>query len=373
MIAVIADDITGAAEMGGLALRYGLHALVSEEVDLHSEPDILIVYTNARSLQKEEAVKLMEGLTKKIIQLNPSLFYKKTDSVLRGHVLAELKAQMKVMGKTKALLVPVNPSLGRAIRKGHYFIHDQLVHETSFSSDPEFPIVDSRVEQMLGSAEKIKVLPKQSPIPEKGICIGEAGTDEDVADWAGQVDETIFPAGGASFFNALLARRFQNKMTDTNLQLSSPLLLVSGTTYKKSVDRIRKFGNLVSYMPSGIFKNTSRDFEAWRDEIISILSLYNKAIVAVGNNEGGAGDPGTIRSHIADVIQLVSGKIEFRELVIEGGSTAYSILNKLGWRSFIPTEELAQGMVRMKVKEKDKTYITIKPGSYEWSSQWNFI
>ena len=63
MIAVIADDITGAAEMAGVALRYGLNVLVSADVDMKSNLDVLIIYTNTRSMKSEDAATVMEKLT----------------------------------------------------------------------------------------------------------------------------------------------------------------------------------------------------------------------------------------------------------------------------------------------------------------------
>src|SRR5687767_13628537 len=111
MIVVIADDITGAAELGGIALRYGLKVLLSDDVRTTENVDVLILYTNTRSLQKAEAVEVMKELTSKIKHLHPSLIYKKTDSVLRGYVVAEMEEQMKVLALQKALLVPANPLL----------------------------------------------------------------------------------------------------------------------------------------------------------------------------------------------------------------------------------------------------------------------
>ena len=84
MILVIADDITGAAELGGIGLRYGLRVLVADDIPANNETDLLVVYTNTRSLKRSEAVKEMEKLAKKAKILAPSLFYRKTDSVLRG-------------------------------------------------------------------------------------------------------------------------------------------------------------------------------------------------------------------------------------------------------------------------------------------------
>jgi len=39
MIAVIADDFTGAAEIGGVGLRYGLQVLIETEVNDVSDVD----------------------------------------------------------------------------------------------------------------------------------------------------------------------------------------------------------------------------------------------------------------------------------------------------------------------------------------------
>ena len=56
MMVVIADDLTGAAEIGGLALKYGLMAEITTTVNLHSRADLLIIdgdpSTNINDIQK---------------------------------------------------------------------------------------------------------------------------------------------------------------------------------------------------------------------------------------------------------------------------------------------------------------------------------
>ena len=164
MIVVIADDITGAAEIGGIALRYGFDVLLSDELDDAGNHEVIVIYTNTRSMTESEAAQIMGKLTSKSMQLKPSLFYKKTDSVLRGHVLAEMKSQMSAMNLERGLLVPVNPSSGRIIRDGNYYINNRLVHETSFSIDPEFPISSSRLQEMLGVNEVNLSIKKRNEI-----------------------------------------------------------------------------------------------------------------------------------------------------------------------------------------------------------------
>ncbi|MFL5739395.1 MAG: four-carbon acid sugar kinase family protein [Flavisolibacter sp.] len=375
MVVVIADDITGAAEMAGIALRYGLKTIVTDSPVAASHSDVLIIYTNTRSLKKKEAARIMAGLTKKAMQLKPSLFYKKTDSVLRGHILAEMKAQMKFLGCNKGLLVPVNPSLGRVISKGKYFIHGEPIHQTGFSKDPEFPISTSDVLGILGK-EDVPVTVLANCLPHAaGIYVGEAKTDEDVLHWAKQVDQNTLAAGGASFFNALLSRDHRSiKEKKTTVKLSTPLLLISGTTFQKNVQRIRAHPQLVSYMPENIFRNkeSKSDFEKWRGEVLEILSKYNKAIIAVDNSANQKADPNILREKKAEITALILEKLKMKEILIEGGSTAYSIIKKIGWRSFVPTEELQQGIVRMEVNDIKGLYLTIKPGSYEWPIEWDF-
>lgn len=375
MIVVIADDITGAAELGGIGLRYNLHVVISDDIHFTSQPDLLIIYTNTRSMQKAEAVKVMEELTAKAKGLKPSLFYKKTDSVLRGHVLAEMKAQMKVLNVEKGLLVPVNPSLGRTIRDGHYYLNEQLVHQTSFSIDPEFPILSARIDEMLGKDDGMVNIISQNEKITRGVSVGEAQSNEDVAAWAKHSREAMLFAGGASFFDALLQTMYAPKTVNHDVQLASPLLLVSGTTYQKSIEKRKPYQHLFSAMPLSIFSNTvlqESDFVKWRDEIIEILSKQNKAIIAIGEYANEKADPNLLREKMSAVVQMVSAKIKIHELLIEGGSTAYSIIQKLGWQSFKPTEELQQGIVRMKVDGVEDVHFTIKPGSYEWPPQWNF-
>ena len=49
MIVVIADDLAGAAEMGGMAWRHGLAAEIQLELDASTDADLIVVDANTRS------------------------------------------------------------------------------------------------------------------------------------------------------------------------------------------------------------------------------------------------------------------------------------------------------------------------------------
>jgi D-threonate/D-erythronate kinase len=375
MIVAIADDITGAAELGGIALRYGLKVLLSNDVTPSSTADVLILYTNTRSLQKADAVRVMHELTSKVKTLSPSLIYKKTDSVLRGYVVAEMEAQMKVLGLEKALLVPANPLLGRTIKHGQYFFNGQPIHETSFSTDPEFPIRSSSVVDMLGADSTLIHIASKNGELAAGISVGEAATMKEVEAWTSHQNEPALLAGAASFFSALLKSKYPAVKQSGDLKLSNPMLLVSGTTYKKNVDRREELQHLISYMPAKMFsKNTidQKDLNKWADQTLGILSTYGNAIIAIGDYGEIKTDAKLLREKLSQVVNLILNQTEIKELLIEGGSTAYSIVHELGLTSFTPTEELSQGVVRMKAEGEHQLHLTIKPGSYDWPAQWHF-
>lgn len=377
MIVVIADDITGAAELAGIGLRYNLQVVISDDVHARTGADLLVIYTNTRSMSQGEAGQVMKAITEKVGRLQPTLFYKKTDSVLRGHVLTELKAHISTLGLERALLVPVNPLLGRTIKDGNYYVDGLLVHQTGFAMDPEFPVRSSRVAEMLGEEAAVHILHAGSPVPERGICVGEAQTTEDIAEWARYRTEPILFAGGASFFAALLATIYPagSRTEGKRVELSKPMLLVSGTKFQKNVIRLKEYGELVCYMPDAVFAGTqsyNSELRQWSSDVIHNLTKGGEAIIAIGEQPGKKADPNSLREKTAKVVERVLAHVNIRELLIEGGSTVYSIIQKLGWHSFIPTEELAQGIVRMQVKGKDDLHLTIKPGSYEWPVEWHF-
>ena len=57
MIVVVADDMTGAAEIAGFCLRYGLRVAFATEVTELPKADVLVVATDTRSMELNDAVR----------------------------------------------------------------------------------------------------------------------------------------------------------------------------------------------------------------------------------------------------------------------------------------------------------------------------
>ena len=140
-ILVIADDFTGAAEIGGIAHLFGLSVSIMKEwsdTAKHNE-DVIIIDTNTRRLDPEEASGKIINILEHVDFSTIDLIYKKVDSVLRGPVESEIKALMSLADKNSAVLIPANPSKNRIIKNGKYFIESIPISQTDFINDPEYP------------------------------------------------------------------------------------------------------------------------------------------------------------------------------------------------------------------------------------------
>ena len=377
MIIAIADDITGAAEIGGIGLCYGLKVILSDEARPY-DCDLLVIYTNTRSLSEEEAINISLVVAEQVSRLQPTFIYKKTDSVLRGHVVAELRSLQRSFQLKRALLVPANPGMGRTIRQGTYYVNETPLDQTGFRHDPEFPLTTSDVQSILrAKKDEVIVVPVHNALPQEGIVLGETTSVEEMNFWAATDDQDILFAGGGAFFDALLRKRFAVRKERPCPSTSSfPLLFISGTTFLKNRQRFSTDDPRISSMPPGLMEAPVVNevlLSTWQQQVLQRLEQYQMAFMVMGGPVNNIADPAQLRERLAKAAAGVVQQGQIRELIIEGGSTAYAILQQLGWSSFEPTCSWKQGVVRMKVTGGQDVFLTIKPGSYDWPSQWNFF
>ena len=237
---IIADDITGAAEIAGIAWRKGLKVrLMVYQPNMPTTPlsswrgaggEALILATDTRSGTEEEAVKTIEDLfapSTSPLQggVGGGLIFKKTDSVLRGHVAAELQTLMRVTGKQKALLIPQNPSKGRIVKDGIYYINGVPLDQTSFAYDPEFPAKTAEAKKLLKRSAGVQECRSSdnswtsnlsspsshlssisSPKGEdgRGLLLPDATTLEEIREHVAKADNDTLFAGGADMFEAVV-------------------------------------------------------------------------------------------------------------------------------------------------------------------------
>ena len=228
------------------------------------------------------------------------------------------------------------------------------------------------------------VISKGELMPDHGLIIGNTADETDLDHWAGRVDEETVMAGGSSFFNALLRKiKVHDIPTDpVGFVFGKKVIYVCGSAFPMSrsvVENARRDGQYVSYMPSKMFCTPADQtlyLAQWEEDILKGIQSCGAVIIAVNTIEEPSVEnlSSELGKTIATVVDNVMQRVQLEELVIEGGATASAIIDKLEYRKFHPTQELAPGVIRMKVEENKNLHLTMKPGSYSWpSSIWKYL
>jgi uncharacterized protein YgbK (DUF1537 family) len=381
MIAVIADDLTGAAELAGIGLDYELKTEVNTIVEPDCKADLLIIATDTRSLPVAEAKRIVYELTQQLKSLNPQVIFKKIDSVLRGHILDEIGSQMEAAGSKRALIIPGNIQHGKKVIDGIYYFNDKPVHLSGYSVDPAFPVTSSNVRHMLRADDNLPLLKTHEKLPDTGIMICEVADENALTHWIKLTDDNTIIAGASGLFNCLLNRLIRTKsVVDTAIyQISPSRLFVFGSTFNQDIHYNHNgfINNIpVVYIPASIIAvKYPQDYlyEGYANQVVQTLTEHHNAKIAIhpDTTKGLNIDPILLTHKMGTIVKYINLKTQLHELLIEGGATAWAILAQLNISKLYPLEQISPGVIRMKIAGNNQLYVTLKPGSYDWpASVW---
>ena len=353
---VIADDITGAAEMAGIAHCHGqqvrlLCSLCCDRVAAE-KTGTTVIATDTRSMTEADAIAETHRILLPLSSEGGKLIFKKTDSALRGHVVAELTALMEATGYQRAVYLPANPSKGRIIRNGIYYINHVPIHETAFSYDPEFPAKTAVLKERFPGAES------------HNIVMPDAESDADIRRVITQYNDghTLF-AGAADLFTEWV----ESSLTPYLSPLAphrSPLtahstLILCGSTQSKPLD----LGIPVAAMPRAVYDG-SHDLTLW--DTSAYKETHSLILTMPYTHRTGKEAAVHLRTVMAQKTMVLVAQHRPDHLIIEGGATAWATLQALGWTQFQIVRQIAPGVVQMSAT--NGTLVTLKPGSYPWGN-----
>ncbi|MCR5152395.1 MAG: four-carbon acid sugar kinase family protein [Prevotella sp.] len=354
MIYVIADDITGAAEIAGLAKSRGLRtAFFIEDSITDTEADVVVIATNIRSSGGASQ------MVSEYLNSMPAdgLLFLKMDSALRGYVKEMTVDAIGSHRYDSCLYLPCNPSKGRVIRDGVYYVNDVPIAETAFSYDPEFPITESHVTGMF-------------PFLNDGaVYTPDAVSIDDMRAAVAAASEHTAFAGGADLFCALIDKVYPDAAIVTAsigglMDYADDAIIVCGSTQSNPAVT----GRPVAMMPDSVFHGTEDGIDGMEQWIVQAEDYYDRhgSVVLAIPHDIILSDRDAQRLTIS--ICHITTKLYLhrrpRNVVIEGGATAFCLLKEIGGRQMAVVGQLAPGVVCLESEEGVK--IVLKPGSYKW-------
>ncbi|MFB9278631.1 four-carbon acid sugar kinase family protein [Cohnella cellulosilytica] len=163
MIGVVADDITGAGDIGIMFAKGGLEMHVyplrhaEDPARADARPDALIIDTHSRLDRPEEAYRKAFRATRLLAEAGCTAFYNKTCSVFRGNIGAEFDAMLDALDHAFALVVLGFPKTGRTTLGGIHYVRGQRLEQSEFRHDPVHPMTRSDLVGILQAQTRRRV------------------------------------------------------------------------------------------------------------------------------------------------------------------------------------------------------------------------
>jgi len=161
-IAIIADDLTGAADAGvqfcpSLGPIYMAGSKQTKFDSTNIQYKGLSIFTDTRSNTPVRAADTVFQATKIIQRLAPRVIYKKIDSCLRGNLGSELDAMVSALHATASFVSPALPEQGRTTVNDCHLINGIPVNETEIGQDPLCPINESQLSILLANQSQMLI------------------------------------------------------------------------------------------------------------------------------------------------------------------------------------------------------------------------
>ncbi len=164
--AVIADDLTGAADAGVQFAAAGLRTrtLRADWTLAHlAGAEVVIVDTASRGLPAADAYRRVRAAAERLHAAGLHIIYKKIDSTLRGPLGAEIDGALDACGLPLAVVCPAYPAHGRTLVEGMLLVGGLPVAATAAAADPQAPVHESHLPTLLAQQARRPVQWRQRP------------------------------------------------------------------------------------------------------------------------------------------------------------------------------------------------------------------
>ncbi|HLG50812.1 MAG TPA: four-carbon acid sugar kinase family protein [Chloroflexota bacterium] len=383
-LAILADDLTGAADTGLQLAKRGYRTHVSFAVPAPADADVLVIDTDSRICPAPEAARRVATAARWLRTVEPRYVYKKIDSTGRGNLGAEIEAALGALGISCALVCPAFPAVGRTVRDGRILIHGVSLDRTEFADDPLWPAATASIADLLRAQTDAATACLPLAVIRQGcdavrawlarvrqsgvrVVIADAETDADLqclAALASAAGPDLLLVGSAGLAAWLMPDRDRTAVPRSPITLAAgPILIVAGTLNRRGIEQIRYIvGQGACYVPLDLeHLRASSDkaiIEMARDlrtmlgradhVVLGLVDRLDEPFDARRLVKAWGADPIEIaRRLVAALGQVTRRAIEERPpaaLVLTGGDTARAVVLALGAGGIEIREEVAPGV-----------------------------
>ena len=378
-LALIADDLTGAADSGVQFAKRGISAILLVDAEAGGNTacrvEALIVNTDSRADPHAIARAKLLAIASSLPSVE--FIYKKIDSTLRGNVGVELDAIMEARHIERAIVAPAFPPTGRTTVHGQQFLDGQRLEDTSFAVDPLFPITNSHIPTMLSRQMHRKVglielsivrggadiLSEAMTTQEEAVLVVDATSEEDlrtIARAATQANASRLTCGSAGLADAvaevMLGSHIALAPTVAALSapraedgLRAPVLVVAASRNPLTSLQVSHAAEdlRTAHLPvdsQDLAKGATREIERLVAEASEQLRTGHSVIVSAADSPHIAGLGRGLVEALGQVVRQLADQHRLAGLVATGGDAALAVCHALDTTALLLVGEVAPGI-----------------------------
>src|SRR5829696_8285539 len=341
LIAIIADDLTGAADAGVQFVHAGYRTVVffSESEVLAEDLDAVSFDTDSRAMPAGFAAKRVLEAARGVREAR--VVYKKLDSTLRGNVAAELAAALGGARRERAVVAPAFPAAGRTTVGGIQRVHGVPVDETEMADDPHTPVRIAHVPSLLaGAFSSVGALGVEDladpedvrrALEDNECVVADAARDADLEALVRAVPDParVLWAGSAGLALALGSVYPGPQAGEAGAQRARvrPVLVVVGSLSSVAREQVWQLVEEYGEMAIPVGGETGAVQKAVR----AAREALDGGVCAVVHSPEERSGPGeSVLGSLAEVVARLSERGLFEGLVLTGGATAVGVARRLG-------------------------------------------
>lgn len=411
LLGCIADDLTGATDLGLTLARGGMRVVqvtgVPDADDLAVDADAVVVALKSRTIPAPQAVDLSVRAADALLAAGARqiLFkycstFDSTDSGNIGPVTEALRARL---GIPLTIAAPAFPTNGRTVYQGHLFVGRQLLSESPMKDHPLTPMRDS---------DLVRVLQRQTAVPVglvpyavvdrgpdaiaeafaaaqaagQGIVVVDALADRHLIDIGAAAADMRLITGGSGIGLGLPENfRRQGLLPAASGPASlgahgGPAAILAGSC--SAATRAQVAAAKAAGMPAlqlsaealADGRQTVAEVVTWARERLGTgpVLVYSTAtpddVVAVQGRLGRERTAALIEETLAAVARdLVAGGVT--RLIVAGGETSGAVVEGLGVRALVIGPEIDPGVpwtrsVSRRAQSSGPLYLALKSGNF---------
>ncbi len=355
-LAIIADDLTGAADAAVAFANRGHSSRVLLDPGFTAGVDVIAVTTESRHLPPSMAADRVRAMAHHLY--GTPLLYKKIDSTLRGNLTAELFALMEAFEVQRALVAPAFPAQGRTTVHGRQLIDGEPLERTDFrkqvpTSNLREIFLRAHDARPVGLILLSDVRRGASRINEllsaraSGIMIADAETDVDLATIARAVLSSGLRliCGSAGLCHPLAQQIQTGRDTSANppLKARGPIVAIAGSLHSATINQVEtaRAAGIAVIEPVNF---ATRAIDSIVDQAVILIDRGQDVVIASHLVDDSTPSDLAVSDRLARLADRLLRRVKAGGLVLTGGDVASATCRELGIRAIDLFGEVRAGI-----------------------------